>query len=533
MSRKKIGPDAFERDRQYKELQIHQTELEEQNRELRETQQRLEESRDRYAELYDFAPVGYVDLDERGSIRGINLTGSTMLGEARARLLGISFTRFVAPDDRGKFRGHLEKCREAKGRATSDVVLRPKDGPPFPAQLQSAVSIDGERGLVTFRTTITNLSERKLAEEALRESEERFRSLVKDALVGFFIARDGKIVFMNPEQEKLFGPVPDSLELAEFENVHPEDRGKFLALCGEGDSADFRTGSVDIRLFCAGARKGDGEVRWAHCRGSRIVWEGRAARLVNMLDVTKTRELERIAQVQEKMAALGHVAAGIAHEIRNPLSGININLSSLEQLCDVPPERSPEERERIEEAFRHMKDASAKIATVVQRVLDFSKPVPPRLEPADVNQAIEEAVALASVTLRSHKVKLKKSLSVDLPKCPADLRLIGQVLLNLITNADQAMDGARDAKRLTINTRKEGRWILIEVSDSGPGVPQHLREKIFDPYFTTRRDGTGIGLSFCHQVITGHGGAISVGRSPHGGALFRIRLPFERREGRT
>lgn len=348
---------------------------------------------------------------------------------------------------------------------------------------------------------------------------------MKNAIIGFFIARDGRIAFMNPEQEKLFGHVPESMKLDEVAVVHPEDRAKFLALCEEATAGSG--GSLDIRLFLPRQEEGGAEVRWVHCRGSRISWAGRNATLVNMLDLTRTRELERIFIVQEKMAALGHVAAGMAHEIRNPLSGINIFVASLEQLLGQAKWMKPQYRDQAEECLRHLKTASAKIASVVGRVMAFSKPIPHTLEMVDVNRAIEDAVGISEVTLRSHKVGLTLTLSDDLPKCYADLHLLEQVVLNLITNADQAMEGMARPKRLEISSGREGDEIVIKISDSGPGIPPHLREKIFDPYFTTKRDGTGIGLSLSHRVITGHGGVISVGKSLLGGAEFRMRLPVQ------
>jgi PAS domain S-box-containing protein len=377
-----------------------------------------------------------------------------------------------------------------------------------------------------------DVSRRKLAEEALRESEERFRSLVKNAMIGFFIAQDGLIAFMNPEQEKLFGQVPDSWNLEEFSIIHPEDRARFLSLCREDVSADSGSGPEDLRLFLPGKGIGDREVRWVHCRGTSISWRGRNAVLVNMLDVTRTRELERIALVQEKMVALGHVAAGIAHEIRNPLSGINIYLSSLEQLLLQSASVKAEEKDQAEECLRHLKTASAKISSVVQRVMSFSRPIPPTFEMANVNQAIEDAVAISTVTLRTHGVEMTKTLHENLPKCYVDPRLLEQVILNLITNADQAMNGRKGPKRLEIRSFRDSGGIVIKVSDSGPGIPPHLREQIFDPYFTTRSDGTGIGLSFSNRVIIAHGGVLSVGESPLGGAEFRIRLPLGSRRAR-
>jgi PAS domain S-box-containing protein len=526
MIRKPKGPGPADVERLYRELQIHQVELEEQNRELKEIQQRLEESRDRYADLYDFAPVGYVDLDGRGSIRSINLAGAHLLNTVRSRIVGNSFSVYVSPKDRGKFQDHLEKCRVSGKRESAELTLRAGRRFPVPVQLQSVVTADKGEPSPGFRMILTDMGERKRAEEALKQSEERFRTLVNGTPVGFFIAQDGKIAFRNPEQEKLFGPLPKSLKLGDLSAVHPEDRQKFFGLCGQGERS-IVTGPVDIRLFYQGEGRSDDDLRWVHCRGIRIPWGGREAFLVNMLDVTHTRDLERIAQVQEKMAALGHVAAGIAHEIRNPLTGINLFLSSLEELVGASQDLEAAEKEKAGECLRQIKSSSAKIAGVIQMVMAFSRPIPPALEMADVNDAIDGAVELAQVTLRHNGVELEKSLAADLPKCRVDLHLLQQVVLNLIANADQAMDGMKRKKRLGIQSWGEGDWVVIRIFDAGPGISPRLREKVFDPYFTTKREGTGIGLSFCQRVVTGHGGVISAEQSPLGGAAFRIRLPVQ------
>ncbi len=518
--------DLTELNRLNEELRIHQVELEHQNRELREAQQRIEESRDRYADLYDFAPVGYVDLDGKGLIRNINLTGAAMLRDAHVRLVGNPFTRFVAPGDRRKFLGHLKECLGASGRVTAGINVWPKDGPPFPAELQSVAARDTERGTIACRTAITDISERRLAEESLRESEERFRSLVKDALVGFFIVQGGKIAFLNAEQERIFGSLPQPLKVEEFTGIHPEDREKFIALCGEEASAGSERTPMDLRILHPGPDRGQGKVRWAHCRASLISWRGQAARLVNMLDVTRTRELERIAQDREKMAALGHVAVGIAHEVRNPLSGFNIYIASLEDSFHCMTGLEPHEKERIGECLRSMKTASDKIASVIERVLGFTRPITLSLKTANVNVAIEDAAALARVTLRAHGVKLKISLSGDLPKCRIDPGLFEQVVLNLITNADQAMERTQGPKTIEISSAVERERIVIRVSDTGPGIPQTISGKIFDPFYTTRKDGYGIGLSFCRRVIEDHAGSLTVAGGGSGGAEFLIALPI-------
>jgi signal transduction histidine kinase len=242
-------------------------------------------------------------------------------------------------------------------------------------------------------------------------------------------------------------------------------------------------------------------------------------------DITDRARTEAELQKAQKLESLGILAAGIAHEIRNPLSAINISISSIEHVCRRSEGLEPETGEKVRIILEQMRSAATKMASVVQRVMDFSKPAPPRKEMADLNEVIEEAVRLSSSTLREREIAVRKDLAADLPACHADPRLIEQVLVNLIMNAYQAMEGMEGSKHLEVASAfLEGR-IVIRVSDSGPGVPLALREKIFDPFFTTRKEGSGIGLSFSHRIIGDHGGTLRVETSRWGGAEFRVEIP--------
>jgi PAS domain S-box-containing protein len=368
--------------------------------------------------------------------------------------------------------------------------------------------------------------ERKRADEALRASEERFRSLVKNSFVGIFIVRNGRIVYRNPEQERIFGPMPEEFELRRFQDVHPEDAEKFGEFCEAVASDPPRTIDLELRLFPYGKQHEGADLRWVHCRTSPMEYEGKGAVLVNMVDITRAKEMEQIAMTREKMSSLGHVATGIAHEIRNPLSGINIHLSALEKLREdaggPAPWRGQEEKEILEQ----IRSASERIESIVKKVLDFARPSPPRLEFADLNRAIEDAVGFSRTTFRKSRITLDRSGITALPMSYADSSLILQVVMNLIANAAQAMEGTQGQRIIGVSSAVEGGKIVICVSDSGPGVPPALREKIFDPFYTTRKEGYGIGLSFSHRVVSDHGGSLKVDTSGWGGAEFRIELPL-------
>jgi signal transduction histidine kinase len=245
-------------------------------------------------------------------------------------------------------------------------------------------------------------------------------------------------------------------------------------------------------------------------------------------DVTEKKRIESERIKTQKLESLGILAAGIAHEIRNPLSGINISISSIGTVCGKSVVLEPEIREKIRLILEQMNAAGTKIASVVQRVMDFSRPAPPQMGIVNLNEPVLEAIRLTSSTLRKRGIAVHTDLAPDLPKCRADAGLIEQVLVNLITNAFQAMEGTDGPKYLEIASAVLDGRIVIRVSDSGPGVPPSIRLKVFDPFFTTRKEGSGIGLSFSHRIIADHDGMLLVNTSKWGGAEFRIELPGAR-----
>jgi C4-dicarboxylate-specific signal transduction histidine kinase len=242
-------------------------------------------------------------------------------------------------------------------------------------------------------------------------------------------------------------------------------------------------------------------------------------------DVTEKTRIESSMANAQKLESLGVLAGGIAHEIRNPLSSINISISSVERVCEASAGLEPDAKEKFGLILEQMKSASAKMGTVVRRVMDYSRPFPPRKEAVDLNRIVEEAIRLSLSTLRKREIAVLRDMATDRTMCRVDSQLIEQVLINLITNACQAMEGNEGEKLLEIASGVQDGRVVLRVSDSGPGVPPSLREKVFDPFFTTRKEGSGIGLSFSHRIVADHGGTLRVDASRWGGAEFRVELP--------
>jgi PAS domain S-box-containing protein len=363
-------------------------------------------------------------------------------------------------------------------------------------------------------------------EEQRAVTENRFRELVENSLAGILLIQDNAIIYRNPEQKRLFGPLPAHFRTDAFAGVHPDDLEKVEGAYARVSSGEASSVDVDFRFYPQQTPGATQAMKWVFCRASRIDYQGRETVLVSMLDITRNRELEQIVRVQDKMSSLGRVAAGIAHEIRNPLSGINIYLDTLGKIHE-----RQENLETVGEILAQMKVASGKIESVIRRVMDFSKPGQPRLTLVDVNQPVENALFLCAAALRRDRVGVEKDLAGDLPRCRLDASLIEQVVLNLLTNATEALRHAEE-KMISVRTVFEKEAVVIRVGDSGPGIPEDRRGKVFDPFYTTKSDGTGIGLSLCQRIINDHHGTLVVESSVWGGAEFVISLgPAPERNG--
>lgn len=368
-----------------------------------------------------------------------------------------------------------------------------------------------------------DITERKQLEAAIQESEQRFRGLVENLPMGIMIVQDGRVVYQNPEQERLFGHLLIQSCRDLLLCVHPDDAAKTEQFC-QGITTDLCQTDITLRFLPLNSANPEKRSIWVNCRASCIDYRGRKAMLINMVDISRTKELEFLMRVREKMASLGQVAAGIAHEIRNPLSGINVFLESIKENF-----QDPEYAGDVVELIEAAQSTSNKIEGVIKRVLDFSRPTELRLALSDLNLAVDDAIKLSATKLRKENVKIDCSLAADLPRVYADNQLLEQTIINMITNAAEALKGTGQPGRIHIATQAAHDAVLITIRDSGPGIPPAIRDKIFDPFFTTRSDGSGIGLSLCQRIITDHGGTIEVSTADLGGTQFVIRLPREKR----
>ena len=235
------------------------------------------------------------------------------------------------------------------------------------------------------------------------------------------------------------------------------------------------------------------------------------------------RELERKAQVNDRLASVGEMASGIAHEINNPLTGV-VGFSELLLEKDLP--------EDLREEVQIICDGSKRVADIVKGLLTFARQRKPERTFTDINGIIESTLALRKYSLETGNIEVSTSLDAGLPCTMADRGQLQQVFMNIIVNAESEMKKAHDRGRLTIKTEQIDNKIRISFKDDGPGIARENIDKVFDPFFTTKEvgEGTGLGLSLSHGIISEHKGAMYVESEAGKGATFIIELPIVEEE---
>ncbi len=236
-------------------------------------------------------------------------------------------------------------------------------------------------------------------------------------------------------------------------------------------------------------------------------------------DISEMKRLQARARHNDKLAALGNLAAGVAHEIRNPLSSIK----GIAALLAVKMRSSEPE----EEAAKTLIAETDRLNRVVSQLLEFAKPGAVKLADANINEVIARALRLADADIRAKKIRVSFAGDETLPPVPVNTERFTQALLNLFLNAVQAMEPGGNLE-ITVAARDDGRTCAVCVKDDGKGMSQEVQSSIFTPYFTTKASGTGLGLAIVHQIIEGHGGGISVKSAPGSGSAFTLLIPMQK-----
>lgn len=479
------------------------------------TSQRRSEAR--FTELFETLQEGIYIVSPEDKILEVNPALVRMLGySSKEELLAKKVSEVFADEEqRSRLIREVNNQPAPEGR---EITLRRKDGQPLIC-LNTATAVRDTGGkIVRYQGALADITERRAIETRLYQQQEFARRLVDSFPDLIFVVDTQKrYTFVSPKVREVVGYEPqESIGMVFGDRTHPEERDAILAVFDDLILGKRNFASIEVRV-----RHKLGEWRRLRCNFSPLFdVNGQIDGVViSGRDITEVKRLEEQLIQAEKLAAMGQMLAGVAHELNNPLTAI---LGASELLRD---------RGAVDENTKRQLDMThrqaRRAARIVQNLLEFSRPASPQKKALDLNAIVDRTLQLHEHSLKRNSVEVDFRANPSLPSTFGDANQLMQVFLNLISNAEQAIREVRPSGRIQIRLGQSGSRIFATVQDDGVGIKPEALPKIFDPFFTTKRPGggTGLGLSICLSIVREHGGDIEAEALPAGGAAFTVFLP--------
>lgn len=486
----------------------------------------LRESEEKYRSIFENSVEGIFQTTREGSYVNVNPALASMFGynstEDMLRTLTDVGQHYVVPEDRIRFRELIEKHEILKGFETQ--VYR-KDRGIIWISINARAVRDKKGEIAFYEGTIENITDKKRAEEALFESEEKYRSIIEESHVGVYIIQDNIFTFVNPMFCTIHGYTYDEIvgKMGPRDFVLPEDFSHVRESLKKRLSSEIKTAELNYRI-----RRKDGEIRIIKAIGSSILYRRRFAVIGTILDVSKEKVLEEQLLQSQKLETVGRLAGGIAHDFNNMLGVIlgNVQLAKINLSPDA----------KAFEFCQSIEKATTRAADFVKQLLAFSRRQLLELKVCDLNNLLGVFENMVQRVI-GESIEMSIIPAPGLPAIRADEGQINQVLLNLVVNARDAMP---DGGILTVSTgvaeidkkytqthpdASPGSYVVLSVSDTGVGMEKSVAEKMFEPFFTTKIGGSGLGLSVVYGIIKQHGGFVDVISEYGRGTTFKVYIP--------
>lgn len=509
------------------ELEVHKIKLEMQNRELRESKRQLEEACDNYANLYDFSPVSYVTFNDKGTIENINLTGADIMDDVRANIIGNSFLRWLDFDNRKIFQKHLQKTFSSENKVENEITLKLKNGKYLDVKIESIRSKDLLTNTDHCRSIILDITESNIAKNEIFLQARQLK-LITDALplLIAYIDYTKNHLFANKTYIETFGVVPADIigkTAQEVWGPYSYKRvKKYLRHALSGQHVKF-----EMELPVGSSNK-------KHLSTTLIPDTDNISQIYGVIvligDVTDKLAIEAIERKRlldiahfSRLSSMGEMASQIAHELNQPLTAI----STYSDACRRMVLSDKDVKNKLADTLEDISTQAERAGAIIHRIREFVSNKDLHRTNINLNDLVKEALQLLSVEIRSHMAELKLDLDEKIPDVFADKVLIEQVIVNLTRNALEAMEEIDSSNRLlTISTTLDkSKYVVVSIKDSGPGLPKEKRDRIFDPFHTTKENGMGMGLSISYSIIDTHNGRVWVNAGSQGGAIFSFTLP--------
>ena len=402
------------------------------------------------------------------------------------------------------------------GVRTREIKLRRKDGTPAVFLDSSRAVWDTSGNIIRYQGTLVDITERRKMERQLEQQDE-FRSRLLESFPDLILVVDleERYTFVSSRARDLLGYEPQEMvgkKISEVEDHSPEMAALYHTVV---------SGKQTFASAEYGARHRDGSWRTMRAAGSQLVdAEGKiSAVIVSVRDITVERKLEQQIVQSERLAAMGAMIGGVAHELNNPLTSI-MGVSELLQ--------DTETNETSRKQLAMLQQQARRAAEIVQNLTYFSRPPAPGKSRINLAEVLERTLNLHAYSLRKNNITVDFLKETGVPYALGDPHQLMQVFLNLILNAEHAIREARDKGTLRIRLGKGDGTVWVSFHDDGPGIPKEILSSIFDPFYTTKRPGrgTGLGLSICKSVLKEHNGTVEAANAPDGGAVFTVTLPM-------
>jgi len=492
------------------------------NTERKRAEDELRASEARFRTFVDHARDAFYLTDEALTVVDVNREACESLGYSRDELIGMHPRDFDAGLDESSIGRLAERAREGE-TITFETLHRRADGSVFPVEIRAhAFEQRGER---FYLALVRDISERKRAEEELRATEDRYRTLVEFAADAFMLHDErGRVIDVNRQacenlgyaRTELIGMMPAQFD----EGLDPVTLRRVSERVAAGETITIETRH----------RRKDGTLFPVEVRVRQVRQGERFIAISLSRDITERKrgedERERLRRLEADLAlmsrviTMGELTASIAHEVNQPLGAMVANAAACERWLAAKPAQTTKARQALKSISADGQRASA----IIGRIRALMKRQPPRKETLDINEAIREVLALARARLRNSDVVLR--LDEALPSIDGDKVQLQQVLLNLIANAIDAMSAIEGRQRaLEIVSRRDAASVVVEVRDTGIGLSAERAEQLFEAFYTTKQEGMGIGLAISRSIVEAHGGHLWAGPNQPYGAVFAFSLP--------
>ena len=485
-----------------------------------------------YRVLMDAMSQGVATLGEGELVTYCNSRFAGLLGTPIERIVGTPLIELMPATSRRRLSALLEAGRLAVSKGAFSVP-RAAGGAPLPLLFSvSEVTIDGGAVLCVIGSDLTEAKSREqaLARERaerdanLRASEARYRRIVETAVEGIWLLDAGfRGTFANRALAELLGRSPEALQGREiFEFMEPDSAAAARKLL------ERRRRYSEVREF--GFIRPDGREVWAVISSSPIQGdEGQNLGAVVMVsDVSERRKMQAQLLLADRMSSLGTLSAGVAHEINNPLAYV---IGSLDLLASRLPivcrDLDKDTCRWLEQQIERAREGSERVRNIVRDLKSFSRADEEKVTAVDLRRSLETSLTLVWNEIK-HRARLVKDFAA-VPAVRANEARLGQVFINLLVNAAQAIgEGDIENNELRVVGRTDAAGnAVVEIHDTGCGIPAENLSRIFEPFFTTKPvgEGTGLGLAICHGIVTSMGGSLTAESEPGKGSVFRVVLP--------